>query len=113
MSTSKPCILNRLYCEFTEQRFVDRDMVMRHRKGGGVGHINPVQRTRHRPLDPGSNEAFHDVIQEVAGTDSDTFSELPEEELDPLANESSDDGGEDSESFELASDEDTGSGSSD
>src|SRR6201992_1553710 len=97
MSTSESLVFNRPYCGFTLHRFVDRDMVMRHREGG-VGHIDPVTCARRRQLDQNRDKAFRNAIEEVAESDSDTYSELPDEEVDPSASESGD---EDTESFEM------------
>jgi hypothetical protein len=74
---------------------VDRDMVMRNRREGGVGHLDPVQYARHSKFDP-DYEALQ-VIQDESGADSE--SSLPEEEGYLLDQSNEED--EDTESFEL------------
>jgi hypothetical protein len=69
-------------------RFVDRDMVMRHHRKGGVGHVDPVQCARHCILDAAEGGPCGAVQEEIdSDGNSDECSSLAGEDVD-TANES-------------------------
>jgi hypothetical protein len=84
-------------------------MVMRH-LGGGIGHIDPVQNATSSQLVPDSSGSFCNIMQEeVDNSDSEECCSLPDEE-DPSSETQA---GNDSDSFEISSNDGMGSSSSD